>query len=325
MRKSAFTLCLLLTSCGRYADFTLPLLPRTNAEPRITILQDPVLTPGTWDSSDVLNPSVVERNGRLYNFYSGFDGKTWHTGLAESTDGIHWTKHDKPVLSPSPQTWESNYIAANGTALVVNNEFWYWYQTGQHDAPQIALARSKDGVTWIKEPGPVLPHGPRGSFDESATADPYALQLNGTFYLYYLGQNRAAQQRLGLARSSDGIHWEKLRSNPVLDLPAPASKAFDANGLGEPAVFVWKNSYWLLWTGRDSNEHRALRLASSPDGVHWDPQGEIIRGTQPWNSTVVCDPTVLLRNGTPTIWFGGGNQPSPDEHLNGSIGMATIQ
>ncbi len=325
MRAAVISLALLLGGCGHYADFTLPVLTGGKTTLQVTIRPGPVLTPGIWDNSDVLNPSVVERNGHLYNFYSAFDGKTWHTGLAESNDGITWTKHPKPVLSPDGNTWESTYIAANGSALVVGNEFWYWYQTGQHDAPQIALARSKDGVTWTKESKPVLPHGPRGSFDESATADPYVIRLDGTFYLYYLGQNRARQQRLGLARSSDGLIWEKLRSNPVLDLPAPDSKAFDVNGLGEPAVFIWQNSYWMLWTGRDEQEHRALRFASSRDGVHWTPRGEVIRGTEPWNSTVLCDPTILIRNGVPTMWFGGGNKPSPDERLNGSIGMATIQ
>ena len=34
-----------------------------------------------WDSVDVLNPSVVEFNGELYNYYSGWDGQVWRTGM----------------------------------------------------------------------------------------------------------------------------------------------------------------------------------------------------------------------------------------------------
>ena len=288
------------------------------------MLPTPVIergAPGGWDSSDALNPSVVERDGSLYNFYSGFDGRVWHTGLAISTDGVAWAKHPQPVLSPDPKTWESNYIAANGSALLVGNEFWYWYQSGMHDSPEIGLARSSDGKSWTKHPAPVLEHGPLGSFDESAVADPYAVRLNGTFYLYYLGQNRAHQQRLGLARSPDGVVWEKLRSNPLFDLPAPGSNAFDENGQGEPAVFLFQGRYWLLWTGRDAMEHRALGLAFSSDGVHWIPVNRIFRGSQPWNNAVLADPTVVLFHGEPTVWFGGGNKPSPDERLNGQIGM----
>src|SRR2546426_993857 len=54
---------------------------RWQAEPAPVLTRGPA---GTWDSVDVLNPSVVEWNGRFYNLYSGFDGRTWRTGLAVS-------------------------------------------------------------------------------------------------------------------------------------------------------------------------------------------------------------------------------------------------
>lgn len=315
------------SGCGSYADFTLPPFPVAGSAPKVRLVLQatPVMGRGDWDSSDVLNPSIVERDGHFFNFYSGFDGKVWRTGLAESADGAAWTKHAGPVLSPDPATWESNYIAANGSALLVNGEFWYWYQAGARNRPQIGLARSKDGIAWTKLPAPVLQHGPKGSFDEVAVADPYLLRLNGTFYMYYLGQDRAQQQRLGLARSMDGVKWEKLRSNPLLPLPAEGSGAFDENGQGEPAVFAYLGRYWLLWTGRDAGERRALGMASSFDGVHWTDSKQVIRGREPWNASVVADPTVLIRNGVPTVWFGGGDKPSPDEGLHGQIGIGKIE
>src|SRR5579863_547856 len=197
-------LVLLHTGCVRYADFTLPVLnggppPRWQWAPR----EKPVLVPGDWDSRDVLNPSVVTHENLYYNFYSGFDGKIWHTGLATATDGVAWQKQGR-VLSPDPKTWEGDYIAANGAALFVNGEFLYWYQAGPKDAPSIALARSPDGRAWQKQGAPVLAHGPRGSWDERATADPYVVQFDGYFYMYYLGQDRARRQRIGVARSRGG-------------------------------------------------------------------------------------------------------------------------
>lgn len=325
---SSLAILLSQTGCARYADFTLPELTGNPKQLYLHIQPKPVLergAPGAWDSSDVLNPSVVQRSGQLFNFYSGFDGHTWHTGLAISAEGELWDKHPGPVLSPDPNTWESGNIAANGSALSVGDEFWYWYQTGKREAPQIAFARSKDGITWTKNAGPVLPYGPRGSFDEVATADPYVLRVASHFYMYYLGQDRAHRQRLGLARSEDGVVWQKSRGNPLFDLPAPGSRAFDENGQGEPAVFVYHNLYWLLWTGRDSSERRAIGLAQSNDGVRWTQTGQVFRGDQPWDKAVLADPAVLILNGQPALWFGGGNQPSPDEHLNGQIGFGKIE
>ena len=71
----------------------------------------------TWDAVDALNPSVVQWRGTYWNFYSGFDGKTWHTGASTSVDGLMWVKRRK-ILSPDSATWEGSYIAANGSAIV---------------------------------------------------------------------------------------------------------------------------------------------------------------------------------------------------------------
>lgn len=319
---------LIAAGCGRYADFTLPQSLGVPPEVcfRFEVRPEPVLArgqPGAFDAVDALNPSVVRYNGLLYNFYSGFDGTTWHTGLATSSDGVRWDKHGK-VLSPDPRTWEGGYIAANGSALVVNDQFFYWYQAGR--PPSIGLAASPDGRHWTKRPRPVLAPGPRGSFDESGVADPYVLRAGGHYYMFYLGQDRARRQRLGVARSLDGIAWAKLRSNPVLELGAPG--AFDENGLGEPAVWASHGRYWMLYTGRDRAENRRLGLARSRDGVHWERVSEspVLAGSAAWNSKVVCDPSIDAESAPPwRVWFGGGDVARPDERLNGQIGMATIQ
>jgi predicted GH43/DUF377 family glycosyl hydrolase len=328
-KNACAALLLFLSSCGHYSDFTLPSLSGGNpnltfaVEPR----PEPVLFRGAgWDSRDVLNPSVVAARGSLVNLYSGYDGRTWHTGAATSDDGIHWTKTGK-VLSPDPQTWEGSYIAANGSAVFYGGQEWYWYQAGPRGKHHIGLARSSDLKTWRKEPKPVLDPGPRGSWDEEAVADPYVIRIDPYFYLYYLGQDRAQRQRLGVARSDDGIHFEKLRTNPILE---GEIGAFDER-LGEPSVWSSNGFYWMLYTGRDVAENRRLGLARSTDGVHFQKLAAVFSGDQTWNSKVLCDPTVVVEPGTglrgPTIrvWFGGGDVASPDENLNGQIGYAILR
>jgi predicted GH43/DUF377 family glycosyl hydrolase len=175
--------CLLLAGCGRYDDFQLPSIERAPAAGSFLweAQRTPVLTrgpAGEWDSVDALNPSIVRTSQGYFNFYSGFDGKTWHTGLATSADGITWTKAGKGL---SPEGWEGDYIAANGSAVPVDGQFLYWYQAGK--LPRIGLARSSDGRAWTKLPQPVLDVGPRGSWDERGVADPYVLRLGGAYYM----------------------------------------------------------------------------------------------------------------------------------------------
>lgn len=320
---------LLLTGCAHYSDFTLP--PVSGGDPHLSLAleaqPDPVLSPGNaWDSHDVLNPSVLHGPGAqsaLLNLYSGFDGHTWRTGMASSGDGVHWQKQASPILSPDPQTWEGNYIAANGSALFYEGQYWYWYQAGAKGAPRLGLARSRDAAAWRKEPRPVLDCGPYASWDEAAVADPYAIRIDPYFYLYYLGQDRARRQRLGVARSTDGVHWEKLRTNPILELGAPG--AFDENGLGEPAVWQSHGFYWMLYTGRDAAEFRRLGVARSTDGVHWQKLPAVFSGTGAWASKVICDASVVVEGDTVRVWFGGGDAASPDENLHGQIGAGLLR
>jgi hypothetical protein len=51
----------------------------------------------------------------------------------------------------------------------------------------------------------------------------------------------------------------------------------------------------------------------------------VFAGTQRWNSEVLCDPSVLVENGEIRVWFGGGDQPRPDEHLHGQIGYGVLR
>ena len=141
--------------------------------------------------------------------------------------------------------------------------------------------------------------------------------------MYYLGQDRARRQQIGLARSHDGIVWEKLRSNPVLAMSEPGG--MDDRGLGEPAVWQSQGWYWMLFTGRDAHENRTLGLARSQDGVKWTRSSEIFRGDQPWDSKVLCDPTVLVQNDKVRVWFGGGDVASPDQNLHGQIGVGEMR
>ena len=68
------------------------------------------IRPGEWDRSHVWAPSIVERDGLFYLFYTGVadDGgaSTYQQmGLAISTDLMTWNRVDDPVLSCGQVPW----------------------------------------------------------------------------------------------------------------------------------------------------------------------------------------------------------------------------
>ena len=297
-----------------------------------TVYPTPRLTRGTagsWDSVDLLNPSVIRYKGQLYNYYSGFDGKVWRTGVALSDDGINWEKYgNNPVLSPSPGDWDVSYIAANGSAVFWNGKIFYFYQgVDRHGTTNIGLALSEDGFTFKKLPQPVLAPGPNHTWDSADVGDPYVITKGGILYMYYLGQNDKLVQRLGVARSEDGIRWEKLISNPVLDVGAVGT--FDENGLGEPSVAHVPPYFYLIYTGRDASENRNIGYAISTDGVNWKKMSihGLLSSDQrgQWASHVVCDTTLLaMGQGKFLVWFGGGDKQEAAQNLNGDVGLLIL-
>ncbi|MFN8939691.1 MAG: hypothetical protein ACK5ZJ_08130 [Acidobacteriota bacterium] len=309
-------LLVLLGGCGRYGEFGLPAPERHT--PRFELMwrpeAGPVMPRGT--AVDVLNPSVVRWKGSYLNLYSVFDGRSWSTRRARSADGIAWTEEGTVVEGGG------EYIAANGAVLEFQGALHYVFQAGPKGRNALKLARSRDGENWEILPEPVLRVGPRMSWDEVSIGDPYLLAAGGQLYLFYLGEDRARRQRLGLARSLDGVNWTKKRG-PLLELGGAGD--FDENGLGEAAVFPAGGKWVMLYTGRDRRERRAMGYAISEDGEKWVKLRQpVLRGEQAWNSAVVCDATVLVEEGRVRIWFGGGDQARPDERLNGQIGYAEL-
>jgi beta-1,2-mannosidase len=70
------------------------------------LLEAPVIAPrgNSWEVSGTFNPAVVMRDGRVVMLYRAQDKQgTSRLGYAESYDGIHFTRRDEPVLSPTEE------------------------------------------------------------------------------------------------------------------------------------------------------------------------------------------------------------------------------
>jgi hypothetical protein len=146
---------------------------------------------GEWDDV-ICNPGgVIKENGIFKMWYSGatyYPGFPqqwpfvfWHTGLATSTDGIHWTKYDDPATTDSPYQFSDPVIKAE---------------------------------PWAGTP---KPWGQARTFATTVlpTASGYEMWPTG---LHPFTQVAGGfPHDIGYAISSDGINWQKYADNPVLE------------------------------------------------------------------------------------------------------------
>lgn len=186
--------------------------------------------------------------------------------MSYGVNGQKWSKYEKnPILDVSQNSWDSTYIAANGSAIVFNGKTLYFYQGRSYKYS----FSDRDGTIrgfskFYYNEFAVLTVGEKHSWDSNGVADPYVIEHNGILYMYYLGMEEMQVQRLGGAYSTDGINWVK-GAYPIMDDGSKGS--FDENGLGEPSVVYNVPYFYMLYTGRESDEKRDIGTAISLDGV----------------------------------------------------------
>jgi hypothetical protein len=128
---------------------------------------------------------------------------------------------------------------------------------------------------------PVLSKGQPGFFDDSGVSMSWVNEINGKFYLYFLGWNLRVTvpwlNTIGLAISNsiDGP-FEKYGKVPLLDRSNedPFTVSYPCVIADEGIYKMWYGSN-LSW-GKEQNEMaHVIKYAESPDGLQWKRTGQV--------------------------------------------------
>jgi len=159
-----------------------------------------------------------------------------------------------------------------------------------------------DGV-WRERPvrQPVIDRGPTGSWDHHAVDNPFVFLQDGTYYCFYEAQdrpfNQGGHERIGLAVSTDSVHWRKYEGNPVLDVGE--SGQWDRIVAKLPTVVRHADRYWLFYSGRDP-AGKQIGLAVSDDLRHWHKHASnpvLARRPGRWDAQLSTHPAPVVQRG----------------------------
>ncbi len=234
---------------------------------------NPLLSRGPAGSFDQvkIGPRAMLREGpnawKLW--YEGVPGgNTSRVGYATSPDGVTWTKYSaNPVMVPT-EAWEGAPAGETSPTTVLREHGVYemWYHGFQDRVRRIGYATSTDGITWTKYPGnPVLVPGPPGAWDQGSVAEPHVVKVGAVYYMFYA--HAQDPQGVGLATSSDGIHWMKYAGNPVLTKGTVG--AWDDKAMQGGGVVYDGRAFHMWFRGYNTNFATALGYAWSLDGMSW--------------------------------------------------------
>jgi predicted GH43/DUF377 family glycosyl hydrolase len=215
------------------------------------IVKSPILMPQGegWESAGTFNPAVTVHDDKFVMLYRAQDKfGTSRLGYAESTDGIHFTRRADPVLSP-----ETPYEKDGGVEdprIVRFGDTYYLTYTGynKNDA-QLCMATSKDLVHWERQ-GVILP-AYKGRWNVGWTKSGAIVpeKIASKYWMYFLGTASDKTDQMGLAYSSDLVHWREATETPVM--PRRAGE-FDSRVVepGPPPILT-KDGIVLIYNGAD--------------------------------------------------------------------------
>jgi hypothetical protein len=99
-------------------------------------------------------------------------------------------------------------------------------------------------------PADVVFSNSANGFDALHTCDPSVIAVAGTYYLYYTGtaDQAGADNAIGLATSTDGVHWTRANGGKPIVTPSGEARRANAYGVGQPSAVYLDGWYYLMFT-----------------------------------------------------------------------------
>jgi predicted GH43/DUF377 family glycosyl hydrolase len=278
------------------------------------ISDTPIVSPqgDGWEAAGTFNPAVAMLGDKVVMFYRAQDKQgTSRLGYGESSDGVHFTPRPEPVLSP-----ETDYEKGGGVEdprLVKFGDTYFLTYTGYNtkDA-QLCLATSKDLLHWERK-GVILP-AYNGNWNVGWTKSGAIVpeKIDRKYWMYFLGTSADRTDQMGLAYSTDLIHWTEATKEPVL--PRRPGQ-FDSRVVEPgPPPLLTPDGIVLLYNGADDKLVYRTAVAifdrKDPSRVLYRSEQPIFAPEREWEKVGQVPNVVfvegLLRLGNRYLFYYGG-------------------
>lgn len=282
---------------------------------------------GTFDEVYATNATVVPDGDTLRMWYNGVGNLASGLGYAWSIDGINWTKVEgngaggsvfDPAMDPA-----SVLGVVTPTAVKLGDTFHLWYVKLVDDGnSRVGYLQSTNGRDWTVIPGPgiaqsVVDIGGFSDFDADQVWWPWVIYNEdaGIFEMWYQGIDApqfGGVPRLGCARSSDGVDWEKVAGT--------GEKGACWNSFAQPGVVLDGTTYkmWYTLTTDISPNNDIVQYAVS------EPMTTSIDGEVPRDEPVLATYPNPFTS-TLTVELNGVTEPAYTVDLIDPLGRTVLR
>ncbi|MFC0558850.1 glycoside hydrolase family 32 protein [Halalkalibacter alkalisediminis] len=178
--------------------------------------------------------------------------------------------------------------------------------------------KSKDLVHWEHLP---IALAPSEDYDKDGCFSGSAIEKDGKLYLMYTGNvwidgklDEDLKQVQALAVSDDGIHFEKLKENPVISVPPKG----DVNTFHFRDPKIWKHNdhyYCVLGSKTKANKGQVL-LYRSENLINWDFISVMAKGEGNFGFMWECPDLFELDGNEVLVMSPQGMNPEANNYHN---------
>ena len=225
---------------------------------------------------------------------------------------MRWKKLGRLYSPAGTDEWARSH-AANCVALPID-EHRYRIFFSTRDAAnrasigwvEIDIRKPLDILATASEP--VLGPGAVGTFDDSGVSLACILRHDSQILLYYTGWNLGVtvpwRNSIGLALSSDGLHFERASPAPVFDRnhidPFSLSYPFVMNDGGQWRMWYGSN---LRWGSEQRDMDHVIKYATGLDAASWTPTGHVCIGIEDPAEYAFSRPCVVRDGELWRMWY----------------------
>lgn len=285
----------------------------------------------SFDSRAVDCPFVFHHDGKFHMTYLGFDGTGYQTGLATSTDLLHWTRRGC-ILRRDPANPITRYnvalnwilrdtrLRSRGDLKKVNGRYlgvFHAYPNPGYEAGPavIGLCWSADLFRW--ELGDICLRPEDGAdWENGGLYKPCLIEHRGTYYLFYNAKNREKRWReqTGVATSTDLKTWRRYEGNPIVRTGGAGS--WDERFASDPCVMLDGRKWLLFYFGLDAQGKARDLLATGDSPFQMTKADRILIDVGPpgsVDSVYAHKPSVIWHRGALLHYYCAVSGKWPDE------------
>ncbi len=265
--------------------------------------------------------------GVCFDVYVAFNnGKyrmdfSWRTkkslAVTFSDDTIHWQKPQITLPFDEQSGWEDD---VNRNCVIYDNGIYKMWYTGQaRGYSYIGYAESEDGISFkrVRNEPIMIPEYP---YEKESVMNPCVMLEDGIYKMWYAAGETYEPNVLCYAQSSDGIHFEKSRLNPIF---IKGDKEFEQNRVGGCQVIKTDDlGYLMFYIGYRDIDTACICAAKSENGITgWKRciNNPLVTPTKEmWDGEACYKPSIVRdeKTGQFMLWYNG-------RHLhNEYIGLA---